>query len=62
MTERATKLLEVLDSLPESERRQVLVELVHRAALGEHDLPDEADLLAAADDVFLELDRRESQG
>lgn len=61
MTEKARKLLEVYDSLPESERRQVLVELVHRTALGEHDIPDDADLVAAADEVFLELDRREKQ-
>ena len=60
MTEAARKLLDALDSLPESERRQVVVEILRRAALGDHDAPDDAELAAAADEVFGELDRRES--
>jgi uncharacterized protein (DUF433 family) len=57
MTEKARRLLEDFDSLPESERRQVLVDLGHHTALGEHDIPGDADLVAAADEVFLELDQ-----
>src|SRR5712691_11284078 len=57
MTESAKKLLDEFDALPQTDRQQVLVEILRRAALMEHDLPDEADLVALADQVFLDLDR-----
>jgi hypothetical protein len=36
-----------------------LAELLRRLALAPHDLPDPDDLTAAADQLFVELDRRE---
>ena len=59
MTQAAKKLLEEFDALQEGDRAEVLAELLRRLALGPHDLPDPDDLAAAADQVFVELDRRE---
>ena len=38
---------------------EVPAELLRRVALAPHDLPDPDDLVPAADQIFLELDRRE---
>jgi hypothetical protein len=59
MTQAAQKLLEEFDALPDQDRSEILAELLRRAALAPHDLPTEDDLVAAADQLFLELDRRE---
>jgi hypothetical protein len=53
VTQAAKKLLEELDALEEGDRAEVLAELLRRVALAPHDL------VAAADQIFLELDRRE---
>ena len=55
MTEAAKKLLDTFDSLPEAARRDVLLEILRRAALAEHESPSDDDLVAAADEVFLDL-------
>lgn len=60
MTQAARRLLAEFEALPESERSEVVAELLRRVAMAPHDLPDDADLLASADRVFVELDRRES--
>jgi DNA-directed RNA polymerase subunit H (RpoH/RPB5) len=60
MTHSARKLIEEFDALPEEERSEVLAELARRAGLSPHDLPRDEDLLAAADQLCVELDRRES--
>ena len=57
MTETVRELVDQFDSMSEAERQEVLVEMLRRAAVGEHDLPDDVDLLTAADEVFRELDR-----
>ena len=59
MTQAAKKLLEEFDALQDRDRAEVLTELLRRVALAPHDLPDPADLTAAADRLFVELDRRE---
>ncbi len=61
MNRAAERLINEYDALPQDARRQVLAELLRRAALEPHDLPTEDDLVAAADRVFLELDRREHE-
>jgi hypothetical protein len=61
MTQAAKKLVGEFDALPEAEREQVLAELLRRAAAGPHDLPNDKDLTAVADQVFQELDRREQK-
>jgi hypothetical protein len=62
MTETAKKLLDDFESLAETERREVAVEILRRTALVDHEAPQEAELLWAADQVFLELEYREQQG
>lgn len=59
MTQAAKKLLEEFEALQEPDRAEVLAELLRRIALAPHDLPDSDDLTAAADRLFVELDRRE---
>lgn len=61
MTQSAKSVLDAFDSLPVAEREQVMVELMRRAARGDHEAPSDEELIAAADSVFLELDRRESE-
>jgi hypothetical protein len=59
MTQAAKKLLEEFDALQDRDQAEVLTELLRRLALAPHDLPDSDDLTAAADRLFVELDRRE---
>jgi hypothetical protein len=59
MTQAAKKLLDEFEALPDQERAEVLAELLRRAALAPHELPADDDLTAAADRLFVELDRRE---
>jgi hypothetical protein len=62
MTLTARKVLADFDQLAAPEQATVLAELLRRAALGPHDLPEDADLIAVADRLFVELDRREQRG
>jgi hypothetical protein len=59
MTQVAKKLLDEFDALPDRDRSELVAELVRRVALAPHDLPQDDDLVAAADRLFIELDRRE---
>ena len=61
MSEAAKKLLHSLDSLSEADRREVIREVLRRVAQAPHESPSDEDLLAAADEVFLDLDRGESK-
>ncbi len=60
MTQGARRLIAEFDALPEQERSEVLAELARRVGFSPHDLPRDEDLLAAAGQLFVELDRRES--
>jgi hypothetical protein len=60
MPQNAKTVLDAFDSLPADERERVMVELIRRAARRDHEAPSDEELIAAADRVFLELDRRES--
>jgi hypothetical protein len=55
----AEKIMHEYDALAPPAREQVLTEMLRRAALQPHDLPNDDDLVAAADLLFQELDRRE---
>ena len=59
MTAATKKLLEEFDTLPDSERSELVAELARRVALAPHELPDDDDLVASADHLFTELDSRE---
>ena len=61
LTATARRLLDTMDALPEAERHEVFREVLRRVVLSEHDPPNDDDLVAAADGVFLNLDRAESQ-
>ena len=60
MSQAAQKLLAEFDALPDQDRSEVVAELVRRIAFMPHELPQDEDLVAAADRLFVELDRRES--
>ncbi len=62
MGDAARHLLESFEALSETEQREVLVALLSRAAEMPHPFPTDDELLAAADQVFQELDRREAAG
>jgi hypothetical protein len=53
MSEATKKLIEEVDALPDPDRSEAL------AGLDPHDLPQDDDLLAAADRLLVDLDRRE---
>jgi hypothetical protein len=59
MSHAAEKLINEYEALPQPARQEVLAEMLRRAALEPHDLPSEDDLVAAADQLFRELDHRE---
>ena len=52
-------LLDEFDALPEGDRAEVVAEILRRTALEPHDLPNDQDLTAAANLLFVGLDRRE---
>ncbi|HEY9421478.1 MAG TPA: hypothetical protein VIW92_08690 [Thermoanaerobaculia bacterium] len=53
------KVLETFESLPESDQQAVVIEILRRTADRNYATIEESDLVFAADQVFLELDRRE---
>lgn len=59
MTPVVEKLVAEVAALPERQRQEVIAALLQRAKTEPHDLPEDADLVAAADALFQELDRRE---
>ena len=60
MTAAVRKLIDSFDALSEAERHEATVELLRRAAHSTPaELPDEA-LVAAADELFRELDEQEA--
>ena len=61
MSSAARKLVDEYNSLPDADRQQVLALILRWAAREPHDLPSDDDLIAAADNLFQELDRSEQQ-
>jgi hypothetical protein len=56
----ARHLLKSFEALSETEQREVLEELLRRAAKLPHYFPSDDELVRAADQVFQELDRLET--
>ena len=54
-------LLEKFEALPEEEQGEVAAAILRHVAQSEHSAPDDAGLVAAAENVFLGLERHESQ-
>jgi hypothetical protein len=62
MTTRVQELLKSFDTLSEPEKQEAAAHLLRRVLQGvSGDLPGEA-LVAAAEDLFLELDARKARG
>ena len=59
MTQATQKLIEEFEALPDPDRLELVAELARRMAVAPHDLPKDEDLVAMADDLFADLDRRE---
>ncbi len=60
MTDAVRQLIEAFDTLSDAEKHQASAELLRRAAEATSpELPDQA-LVEAAEELFLELDRREA--
>ena len=59
VTHATQRLLDEIEALPDRDRSELVAELARRVALAPHDLPHDDDLVAAADRLFTELDRRE---
>ena len=59
MTPVVEKLVAEVEALPEPQRQEVIAVLLQRARTEPHDLPADDDLVAAADALFQDLDRRE---
>jgi hypothetical protein len=57
----AAKKLQGFDALQQEEQAEVLAELLGRVAGTSHDPPDAEDLVAAADQPFVEFDRLEQR-
>ncbi len=62
MGDAARHLLESFEALSETDQREVLVALLRRAAEMPYPFPTDQELLAAADQVFQELDGRVAAG
>ncbi len=62
MSRDAQAVLAAFDQLPPVEREEVVSELLRRVAQSDHKSVSDDELIAAADDVFQELDRRENSG
>lgn len=57
MTKAARHLIETFEALPEDDKRVVTLAILRQSAVEEHSPLDEAELILAADQVFLDLDR-----
>jgi hypothetical protein len=62
VTEAAKNLLVAYASLPVEDRQEVAAEILRRATVEAEYETTDADLVQAADRVFLELDRNETSG
>ena len=62
MGDAARHLLQSFEALSETERREVLAELLRRSSELPYSFPSDDELVQAADQVFLGLDRLEAQG
>jgi hypothetical protein len=62
MTNEAQQFLRSFKALPKTDQHDVLVQLLRMPIEANYAAPSDEDLVHAADEVFLELDKRESAG
>ena len=60
VTAEAKHIIEDFESLPDQEKREVLAELIRISRQMDYPALSDDDLIAAADEVFLEYERREA--
>jgi len=60
MSTAARQLLQSFAALAEAERRVVLLELLRNTPETPYEAPSDQELIRAADDIFQEIDRRET--
>ncbi len=60
MSTAARQLLQSFAALPEAERHKVLLELLRSTPETPYEAPSDQDLIRAADEIFQEIDRRET--
>ena len=60
MTNTARQLIDAFETLPETEKHEVVSELLRRLLASPYPSPSEEGLTQAADAVFEEYDRREA--
>lgn len=61
MTAQAKHIIEDFGTLPDQEKREVLAQLIRMARHIDYPPVTDDELLSAADEVFLEYDRREAE-
>jgi len=59
MTRAAQKVLDTFETLPEEDKREIATEILRRTSAEDYGDLDDSALTLVADQVFLELDRRE---
>lgn len=59
MTRSVQELLDTFDHLPDAEQREAASEILRRVRKFAFELPSDNELIAAAENLFLELDQRE---
>jgi hypothetical protein len=60
MTAQGKQIIEEFEALPDSAKREVLAELIRTSRFIAYPEVSEDELLSAADEIFLEYDRREA--
>lgn len=60
MTAQAKHIIEDFDALPDQEKREVLAELIRMARHIDYPTVPDDELVAVADELFLEYDRQEA--
>ncbi len=59
MTRAAQKVLDTFETLPVEDKKEIAAEILRRTSAEDYGDLDDSALTLAADQVFLELDRRE---
>lgn len=62
MTNAAQQFLRSFKSLPKADQHDVLVQLLRMPIEADYAAPSDEELVNAADEIFLEFDKRESAG
>jgi hypothetical protein len=61
VTAQGKHIIDEFEALPDQTKREVLAELIRSARFIEYPEVPEDELLSAANDIFLDYDRRESE-